>query len=139
MKTLKLLFPALFIFIVLFSCSAQSSDNELLSQTNKNAVKVYYFHFTRRCATCNAVETESKKALESIYPEQIQNGRITFLSVNIEETKNKSLAKELKVSGQTLLIVKGEKQTNLTNLAFMYARSNPKKLKEEIKKAVENL
>jgi hypothetical protein len=69
----------------------------------------------------------------------MKKGLITFQSLDIEEDVNEPLAKQLHVSGQTLLFVKDGKQKNLTNDAFMYARTNPEKLQEKIKKAVNNL
>jgi hypothetical protein len=45
----------------------------------------------------------------------------------------------LGVSGQTLLLVKGSKQVNLTNEAFLYAVTNPEKYKAIIKEKVDEL
>lgn len=136
----------LFIGIVLLfmgvalSCNAQSTvqneENQSLSSDN---VEVYYFHYSRRCATCQAVEEESEKALKELYPEQVESGTMTFLSIDIEEESNNALAEKFNISGQTLLVVKGEKQKNLTNTAFMHARSNPDKLKKEMGKAIASL
>ena len=56
--------------------------------------------------------------------------------MNIEDDTNKSIARELNVSGQTLLIVIDGKKNDLTNDAFMYARTNPNKLKEKIQKTI---
>ena len=105
-----------------------------VSETNK--VEVYYFHNTRRCATCNAVEDVTKAALEEYYPEQMKSGEITFQSLNLEEDKGETVAKELGVSGQTLLIIINGKKKDLTNDAFMYAKSKPEKLKEKVNKVV---
>jgi hypothetical protein len=69
----------------------------------------------------------------------MKTGEITFLSVNLEDDINKALAEKLKISGQTLLVVKGDKQENLTNTAFMYATTKPEKLKKAIGEAVEKL
>lgn len=102
-------------------------------------VEVYYFHNTRRCATCEAVEQVTKETLEAAYPEQMKQGNMTFQSLNIEEDENEPLARQLGVSGQTLLIVKGDKKKDLTNDAFMYARTNPDKLKEKIQKAIDKI
>jgi hypothetical protein len=101
--------------------------------------EVYYFHFTHRCATCMAVERESKKALHELYPEEMKSGDMTFVSLNLDEKTNGPLAEELKVSGQTLLIIKGDKRKDLTNTAFMYARTNPEKLKKAISEAIEKM
>jgi len=109
--------------------SYQSSKAQNISA---DKIEVYYFHYERRCATCMAVENESKKALEELYPEKVKSGEIIFLSVNIEEESSQALAEKYKVDGQTLLLVKGDKQENLTNTAFMYAATKPEKLKKAI-------
>lgn len=60
-------------------------------------------------------------------------------SLNLDEATTAALANKLGVTGQTLLLVKGEKQIDLTNEAFMNARSNPDKLTEALASAVEVL
>jgi len=99
-----------------------------------NKIEAYYFHFNARCETCRAVEAEAKAAIETLYP-----GRATFKAVNLDDASSKSIAEKLKISGQTLLVVKGDKQVNLTNEGFMYATTNPAKLKSIIKQKVDNL
>jgi hypothetical protein len=122
-------------------CHAQTtkSDTKSRESVSLEKIDVYYFHFERRCATCNAVENESEKALKELYPEKIKNGEITFLSVNLEDKTNEPLAEDLSVNGQALLIVKGEQQDNLTNTAFMHARTNPDKLKKAIQESIDKL
>jgi hypothetical protein len=119
---------------------AQTNSTEADKVTvDEQKIEVFYFHNTRRCATCQAVESVTKNTLEEYFPEQMKEGLITFQSLDIEEDVNEPLAKQLHVSGQTLLFVKDGKQKDLTNDAFMYARTNPEKLQEKIKKAVNNL
>lgn len=98
---------------------------------------VYYFHYTRRCATCNAVEDVTKQALQQYYAAKMKSGDITFKSVNIEEKSGEELADKLKIAGQALVVLKGDQQTDLTDKGFMYALSEPDKLKAEVKKAVD--
>jgi hypothetical protein len=102
-------------------------------------VEVFYFHFTRRCVTCQAVEDETKKAVEALYPEQFEKGKVSFTGVNLDEESSKPVAERCKVTGQTLLVVSGETRIDLTAEGFMYARTNPDKLKEELKKAIDPL
>jgi hypothetical protein len=135
------------LFILIFgmnatACNTSQSNENIISNDSLEEVKkieVYYFHYTRRCATCRTVENVTKSILEELYPEDIKTGEITFITVNLEEKNNKSLAEKYQVSGQTLLFVSGSETVNLTNKGFMYARSNPDKLKEEIKKTVYDL
>jgi DNA-binding XRE family transcriptional regulator len=138
MKNLVLVLAIALASIFNFSAKAQSTEDQSTSTVTKTAdIEVYYFHNTRRCATCNAVEQVTRETLEEGYPEQMKSGVISFQSLNIEEGETEALAKKLGVSGQTLLIVKGDKKTDLTNDAFMYARTKPDKLKEKVKNAID--
>jgi hypothetical protein len=103
---------------------------------NKDALKIeaYYFHFTRRCVTCQAVEQVSTDALKELY-----GNKIVLESINLDEKENKELAKKLGIEGQTLLFVKGDQKVDITNDGFMYARTDPEKLKEKIKATIESL
>ena len=137
MKSFQISLVGLFFMTLLFSVQAQDEQQVKEEQEISNStVEVYYFHNTRRCATCQAVEDVTKSALEEYYPEQMKSGMVTFQSMNIEDDTNKSIARELNVSGQTLLIVIDGKKKDLTNDAFMYARTNPNKLKEKIQKTI---
>ena len=139
MKLLKSSLLITFIAFSLFACNAQTSENQKTENIISEDVQVYYFHYTRRCATCNAVENETKMALEMFYEEKMKAGTIDFTSLNLEEDKGKTLAQTLHVSGQTLLIVKGETHVNLTNEGFMNARTNPTKFHEILKTQIDKL
>lgn len=133
MKQLVMLSFALLMVMGNMSCNAQTGKKE--STGNASAkVEAYYFHFTARCVTCKAVESEAKSSIESLY-----GGKVTFQSVNLDEASSKALAEKLKVDGQSLLIVKGGTQINLTNEGFLYARNNPEKFKSIIKEKVDPL
>jgi hypothetical protein len=132
MKSMKLLLLAL-IFIPAIACKAQTEKKENKT-TNVTKIEAYYFHFTARCVTCKTVEAEAKANIENLY-----KGKVSFQSVNLDEESGKALAEKLKVAGQTLLIVKGNAQINLTNEGFMYARNNPEKFKSIIKEKVDKL
>ena len=137
MKNYTYLIVCLFFIGLYFPLTAQVNQETNTAQAVAlEKVEVYYFHNTRRCTTCQAVESVTKNSLEELYPEQMKKGEIAFVSLNIEDDANEALARKLKVSGQTLLILKDGKKKDLTNDAFMYARTNPEKLKEKIQKAI---
>lgn len=125
---------------ILFVLTLMMSNVVLTAQTLKkeeNAdakVEAYYFHFKGRCATCKTVEAETKANIESLY-----KGEVSFQAINLDEDANKALAEKLQISGQTLLLVKGNTKINITNEGFMYARSNPKKFKAIVKEKVDGL
>lgn len=126
-----------FVFAIMvlgsnFSSAQNSKKENAASASNK--VEAYYFHFNTRCETCRAVEAQAKTDILSLYP-----GEATFTAINLDDASSKPIAEKLKISGQTLLIVKGAKKLNLTNEGFLYATTNPAKLKSIIKQKVDAL
>jgi hypothetical protein len=133
MKKVIFLSWALMMIMASFSGNAQTAKKETQSVTVPK-VYAYYFHNKVRCETCLAVEVETKADLENLYGTQV-----IFNALNLEEDANKAIVEKLQVSGQTLLIVKGNQKINLTNEGFLYARTNPKKFKSIIKAKVDKL
>jgi hypothetical protein len=85
------------------------------------------------------VEDETRVALEMFYEDHMKDGTMNFTSLNLEEEEGEKMAQELQVSGQTLLIVKGEARVNLTNEGFMNARTNPTKFHEILRTQIDQL
>lgn len=140
MKKVISLYVVLFFLLSQFTASAVvPQKNAIASSSNVSKVEVYYFHYTRRCTTCQAVETESQKAIRELYPVQYKSGKITFRSVNLDESNSRAVAENCKAEGQALLIISGGKRIDLTEQGFMYAVSHPDKLKKELKKTIDSL
>ncbi len=140
---IKILSIVLFIGIVStanFSCANSSEKTQLNDKKSEDNslsttdIKAYYFHATRRCATCEAVEEISKQTIIESYKETV-----SFESINREEENDNPLIEKYNINGQTLIFVKGEEVIDLTNIAFMYARTSPEKFKENIKKTIDSL
>ncbi len=106
----------------------------LSAQTAKTRLKAYYFHFTARCVTCQTVESEARKNLT-----ELAGKNVALQSVNLDEPSGEALAKKLNIATQTLLLTNGKKQINITNEGFMYARSNPAKFREVMKRKIAEL
>lgn len=118
-------------------CSEKKSETKSCCATEAVAdseVQAYYFHATRRCATCEAVEKVTAETIEEDF-----KGKVAFVSINREENKENPLLEKYKVDGQTLILVKGDKVENLTTTAFLNARSNPEKFKEKLKSSINTL
>jgi len=124
----RALFSGIFLVTLLcgFFAGAQTA--------NQAKVQAYYFHNQVRCTTCKTVEAEAKMILSELYGD-----KVSFQSLNLEDKSAQETAKKLKVSGQTLLVVKGNQKINLTNEGFLYAVTNPEKLKSVIKEKVDPL
>lgn len=131
-KSVKLF--GLTLLMAAFSFSVNGSEITSEKSNKDGEVKVYYFHATARCATCKAVEDVTQKAIKEYYGK-----KVVFESINREEDKDNPLIAKHKVNGQTLLVISGDKVVNLTNDAFLNARTKPEKLKEKIKATIDPL
>ncbi len=121
------------------SCKGQTENKKEIPVASAKDIEVYYFHNTIRCVTCKTVEAEARKDIEFLYADKVKEGRISFIALNLEEATGKATGERLGVSGQTLLIVSGDKQINITNEGFLYAVSKPDKFREIIKEKVDSL
>ena len=138
---MKNVFLSGFLLLVLsaVSCNGQPENKQAVIATSGNDVEVYYFHMTTRCVTCRTVEAETRKNIELLYSDQFKAGRISFIALNLEEETGRAAGERLGVSGQTLLIVKGDQRINITNEGFLYAVSKPDKFMDIIKEKIDPL
>lgn len=136
MKTIKVLSIVLGLFVAL---GLGAQNKQVAAKQAKQKIEVYYFHYTGRCATCNAIEAETKSATETLYPEMAKTGNISFQSINMDDAQGEALANKMKVSGKAVLLLKGKKRFDITNEAFLYARTSPEKYKEVMKSKIDAL
>lgn len=134
LKAMKNVLLILTLCVGMVACSGGKtksvSENQ---QTKKDVVEVLYFHGAQRCATCMAIEKNTKELLEAAYAEQLKSGKLVFSSVDI--TKEEALAERYEVSWSSLILVDYDKSgkeraTNLTEFAFGNARTAPDKFKQ---------
>ncbi|QKG79156.1 nitrophenyl compound nitroreductase subunit ArsF family protein [Tenuifilum thalassicum] len=140
MKTLRylLLFTA---SLTIASCQGKvnSQANDSSDKNSGSPVTIYYFHGEHRCPTCLAIEKETKTTFEVNLSKEAEAGTVEFEVINADEAKNQALCEKYGVYGSTLLLVKGNKTVNLTNMAFSNARRNPDQFREELANEVKKL
>ncbi|MGE4290499.1 MAG: hypothetical protein AB7E36_17625, partial [Salinivirgaceae bacterium] len=66
-------------------CTNATKGTEQTTSISAQGVNVYYFHYSRRCLTCNAVESVTKSALSELY-----NNQVSFTSYNLDETEGEA-------------------------------------------------
>jgi hypothetical protein len=138
MKQFTLLATVLVVVLSSISCNGQVNKKEVAQTVNSPKVAVYYFHFTRRCATCMAVEENARKAVESLFPNEVKTGEYSFTSLNLDEPGTKEIADKLGVGGQILLVVRGDKKIDITSAAWLNAH-DPDKMKQEVKSGIDKV
>jgi hypothetical protein len=138
MRKLGLLSILLVLVLSIISCNGQRNKREAIQTVNSQNVAVYYFHFTRRCATCMAVEENARKAVEALYPNEVKAGEYSFTSLNLDEANIKGIADKLGVGGQAMLVVRGDKKLDITSAVWMSAHDLDK-MKVEIKSGIDKV
>ena len=140
MKQMKHLFILLAIIIGLTACAADAQKKE---DTPKDGVEVLYFHGKQRCATCQAIENETKALVDSQFADEVKTGKVRLRIVDITKAENEALADKYEITWSSLVLVKynngNETSENLTQFAFANARSNPAQFKKELAEKINQM
>lgn len=119
--------------------AAAAADENL----RENRVEVLVFYGAQRCATCRAIEAQSKELVESAFTEDLASGLLVYRTVDMTTPKGEALADHYEVASSSILLVKhlGDKESvnNLTRFAFSTARNKPEEFKEGLRKEVRDL
>jgi hypothetical protein len=107
------------------------------------SLKIIYFHSEHRCPTCISIEENTLKTLNTYFSQQMKQGVITFVSLNVEDKKNIKLVEKYQAEGSSLYLTQvknsAEKTTDYTNFAFSYSRSQPEKFISGLKTTINEL
>ena len=145
MKTIKF-FTVLAMGLLLISCIGQDKNKTTSLDKSVSKIEVLDFHTTHRCMTCNAIEANTKYTLETYFAKELNDNRITFQVINVDEEENEKIAEKFEASGTSLFlnVIKNGKETqiNLTDFAFMNGNDQEvfsKELKTKIDKELKTL
>lgn len=118
--------------------SCQEVPKSCCQQSKKEgtSVEVIYFHGKQRCATCLSIEKLSRELVEGTYA-----GKVSFSVVDISTEEGKRIAADYKITFSSLFLVSRkdgeEKRTDLSRMAFQYAKENPEKFKKQLSEAIQ--
>ena len=132
MKKLLMFFALL---IGLLSCgSGENTANAKSPATDR--VEVIYFHGKQRCATCMAIEKNTREILNSQFANKLKNGKVVFKIVDISTPEGEKIADRYEVTWSSLFVNKWkngkETRNNMTEFAFGNARKNPDAFKKTL-------
>jgi len=68
-------------------------------------VIAYYFHGNMRCTTCLTIEGYSKEAIEAGFRQALDDGRLTWRVINIDEPGNEHFVDDFKLSTRSVVLV----------------------------------
>jgi thiol-disulfide isomerase/thioredoxin len=101
---------------------------EPLPQPATSEVVVYYFHGTARCPTCRKFESYSDELIAEEFSEELNNGRLKWQVVNIDEPANKHFVTDYQLYSKSIVVVKNHpgKPAQWKNLDKIWERVRDK-------------
>lgn len=69
-----------------------------------NGVIAYYLHPEDRCATCMKIEELSKMALDDGFSEALAEGKLQWLSLNVDQPENKHFMDDFELHTTSLVL-----------------------------------
>ncbi|WP_298496942.1 nitrophenyl compound nitroreductase subunit ArsF family protein [uncultured Algibacter sp.] len=122
MKSIKFL-AILTISLLLMACNDQTKSKAQSLDTTISKIEVFDFHSTHRCMTCNAIEANTKYTLDTYFSDELNEEKISFKVLNVDDKENENIAEKFEASGTALIlnVIKNGKETkiDLTEFAFM--------------------
>ena len=131
----KSIFTTVFATLMLLFVSCNSNGQNTKKETSiveVSTIEVIQFHSEHRCVTCNLIEKLTKETLQQNF------SSIPFKLINVVDSKNEKMAKKFEVTGTALFLYnpKTGKKKDLTDFAFMNAKSKPEEFKKGLEKEI---
>ena len=128
--------------IGLVSCDGGNAK-QCAAPTRENGVEVLCFHGKQRCATCVAIERETKAVIDGQFADAAADGALEMRIIDITQPENEAIADKYEITWSSLVVVKykdGKEQVeNLTTFAFANARNNPETFRSELTEKLRKL
>jgi len=67
-------------------------------------IRVYYFHRTARCPGCLKIESVSRETVQTYFPVELENGTVTWHSVNVDNDGDAHFADDYDLSTQSVIV-----------------------------------
>ena len=106
-------------------------------------MEVLCFHGKQRCATCVAIERETKAVIDGQFADAVADGALEMRIIDITQPENEAIADKYEITWSSLVVVKyadgSEQAENLTKFAFANARNNPETFRSELTEKLKKL
>jgi hypothetical protein len=116
-----------------------ASQQAAVKSHNANVI-VYYFHGTFRCTTCRTIEKYSHDAIQQYFSKELENGKLEFRPLNVEEPENRHFVQDYQLFSKALVLslFRDGKETKSKNLTDIWTLVNDKnKFFQYVKNEVE--
>ncbi len=98
------------------------------SQAASDGLVVYYFHGNIRCPTCQSIEMQASKAVQSNFAAELNSGKMTWKIVNYDQTAARSLATQFEIDKPVVVLarMKGGQVQEWRSLGKVWALESDK-------------
>jgi hypothetical protein len=82
-------------------------------QAEVSQVNIVYFHRTNRCHSCQYSEAQTRATLDTYFADELASGKITFVSVDVQDESNAAIIEKYGAYGPQLFIsvLKGDTES----------------------------
>ena len=126
---MKRLSICLCVLLMMISCGGNSGKKQT-TDYGDDVTRVIYFHTKKRCITCNAIERLSQEVVDML-------GSKHIVMQVVDITEDEAMADQYEVSWSSLVLDRGGKVVNLTEMAFANAKHKPEEFKKNLVDALE--
>jgi PBP1b-binding outer membrane lipoprotein LpoB len=142
----------IFTSLFLIGCEKNNSSENLTKEKENftenqtkilkaDKLEIVDFHGNRRCFSCQTIEKFTQETLNTFFQKEIQEGKIVFSSINVEDSKNKEIVEKYQARGSSLFInTISEGKDNISeNTDVWRLVGDEKKFKDYLKNKIDNL
>ena len=65
----------------------------------------YYFHGTRRCVTCQTIESSAEESLRTEFSGELETGKLAWRPVNVDTPENEHFIEDYELSTRSVVLV----------------------------------
>ncbi|MBF0432145.1 MAG: hypothetical protein HQK83_12750 [Fibrobacteria bacterium] len=86
------------------TAEAASFGPELAESTNAPVQLRYFFSNSHRCASCKKIENLTKRAVQENFAQELENGTMSFLLVDMDKDEHKPLIEKYKLFTKSVVV-----------------------------------
>ena len=132
--------------IILLPVPGQGEAGNQAGGEGKNTARpgtqivVTYFYTTVRCSTCRKLETYSRQAVEEAFAKELNEQRIIFRTLNVDDTENKHYLQDYQLHTKSLIVseTRNGQETRWKNLPGIWKHvRDPDVFKKYVREEIE--
>jgi hypothetical protein len=85
--------------------NAITDNRSETSEEPNRRIIAYYFHGTRRCVTCQTIESFAEESLRAEFSGELDTGKLAWRVVNVDTPENEHFIQDYELSTRSVVLV----------------------------------